>query len=73
MVITAMADSVRKDLEEGAPATTLLVCPHVKAWDSFEAFQEFYQAKLMNGYLYAEKDRCSTVISTIYINYIWWY
>lgn len=56
---------VRKDLEEGAPATTLLVCPHVKAWDSFEAFQEFYQAKLMNGYLYAEKDRCSAV-STIY-------
>ena len=37
-------------------ATTLLVCPHVKGWSSFDAFQQFYQTELMNGYLYAEQD-----------------
>eukprot|EP00435_Cladocopium_sp_Y103_P034576 s1155_g8.t4 len=45
-----------KDLAEGEPATTLVVCPHVKAWQSFESFQEFYQGQLMNGYFFAEKD-----------------
>ena len=47
----------RKDLAEGEPATTLVVCPHVKAWQSFEAFQEFYQGQLLNGYFFAEKAR----------------
>lgn len=47
---------LRKDLAEGEAATTLLVCPHVKPWESFEVFQEFYQNQLMNGYLFAEKD-----------------
>ena len=31
--------ALRKDLTEGEPATTLLVCPHVKEWESFNAFQ----------------------------------
>lgn len=52
----------RKDLAEGEPATTLVVCPHVKAWQSFETFQEFYQGQLMNGYFFAEKARMAGCI-----------
>ncbi|CAK9115638.1 Uncharacterized protein SCF082_LOCUS53513 [Durusdinium trenchii] len=55
-VLEDLSAEAVKDLEDGQPATTLLVCPHVKAWKSFEAFQEFYQNELSNGYYFAEQD-----------------
>ena len=29
----------QREIEPGQPATTLLVCPHVPAWESFEDFR----------------------------------
>jgi len=44
------------ELESGQPATTLLVCPHVAAWQSFEEFRSFYDMDLSKGYIFAEQD-----------------
>ncbi|CAJ1348276.1 unnamed protein product [Effrenium voratum] len=45
-----------KDLEIGEAATTLLVCPFVQQWESFDAFQHFFQTQLSNGYHFAKQD-----------------
>ncbi|CAE7566143.1 unnamed protein product [Symbiodinium sp. CCMP2592] len=46
----------QKEIDPGQPATTLLVCPHVPEWESFDDFRAFYDTELSNGYIFAEQD-----------------
>ena len=46
----------QKEIDPGQPATTLLVCPHVLEWESFDEFRAFYDTELSNGYIFAEQD-----------------
>ncbi|CAE7574127.1 unnamed protein product [Symbiodinium natans] len=56
MEATRLPTVAQKSIEPGQPATTLLVCPHVMEWESFDDFRAFYESELANGYIYAEQD-----------------